>query len=72
MNDFFLVEGFIVIFNKVRNEKKGGGVFDLLWKDEYVGFNKNGYVFGKFIVSDSIFFLNLRKVKIVERIVELY
>ena len=36
------------------------------------GFNKNGHVLGKPTVSDSISSLNSRKVKIVERIAELY
>ncbi|CAG7883114.1 unnamed protein product [Brassica rapa] len=72
VNDPSSAEGFTVIFNKARNEKKGGGVSDSPRKDEHAGFNKNGHVLGKPTVSDSISSLNSRKVKIVERIAELY
>ena len=70
MNDPSSAEGFTVIFNKARNEKKGGGVSDLPGKDEHAGYNKNDHVLGKPTVSDSISSLNSRKVKIVERITE--
>ncbi|CDY66246.1 BnaA03g57910D [Brassica napus] len=47
VNDPSSAEGFTVIFNKARNEKKGGGVSDSPRKDEHAGFNKNGHVLGK-------------------------
>lgn len=50
MNDPSSAEGFTVIFNKARNEKKGGGKSDSPGKDE-PGYNKNGQVLGKPTVS---------------------
>ncbi|XP_013628791.1 PREDICTED: uncharacterized protein LOC106334943 [Brassica oleracea var. oleracea] len=47
VNDPSSAEGFTVIFNKARNEKKGGGVSDLPGKDEHAGYNKNDHVLGK-------------------------
>ncbi|KAG2294099.1 hypothetical protein Bca4012_004796 [Brassica carinata] len=47
VNDPSSAEGFTVIFNKARNEKKGGGLSDSPGKDEPPGFNKNGHVLGK-------------------------
>lgn len=48
VNDPSSAEGFTVIFNKARNEKKGGGQSDSPGKDEQPpGFNKNGHVLGK-------------------------
>ncbi|KAG2297994.1 hypothetical protein Bca52824_034466 [Brassica carinata] len=47
VNDPSSAEGFTVIFNKARNEKKGGGVSDSPRKDEHPGYNKHGHVLGK-------------------------
>ncbi|VVA98354.1 unnamed protein product [Arabis nemorensis] len=46
VNDPSSAEGFTVIFNKARNEKKGGAKSDSPGKDE-PGYNKNGQVPGK-------------------------
>jgi len=46
VNDPSSAEGFTVIFNKARNEKKGGGKSDSPGKDE-PGYNKNGEVLEK-------------------------
>ncbi|KAL1191856.1 Protein NOI4 [Cardamine amara subsp. amara] len=46
VNDPSSAEGFTVIFNKARNEKKGGGKSDSPGKDE-PGYNKNGEALGK-------------------------
>lgn len=53
VNDPSSAEGFTVIFNKARNEKKGGGKSDSPGKDE-PGYNKNGEVLEKPIVSRII------------------
>jgi len=53
VNDPSSAEGFTVIFNKARNEKKGGGKSDSPGKDE-PGYNKNGEVLEKPAVSRSI------------------
>ncbi|CAH8300396.1 unnamed protein product [Eruca vesicaria subsp. sativa] len=47
VNDPSSAEGFTVIFNKARNEKKGGGggVSDSPGKDE-PGYNKTGHALG--------------------------
>ncbi|XP_010514487.1 PREDICTED: RPM1-interacting protein 4-like [Camelina sativa] len=46
VNDPSSAEGFTVIFNKARNEKKGGGKTDSPGRDES-GYNKNGEVLEK-------------------------
>lgn len=65
VNDPSSAEGFTVIFNKARNEKKGGGKSDSPGKDE-PGYNKNGEVLEKPAVSSSISssYLNHRSIDV--------